>query len=151
MSFSSISSFICLHVLPLCFSSFSSHTAPSRLSFSYNSGWKGHCWILFPSCMEGKWNGNVSHFSFGLSLSSSSFSRRPPNQAWDFPRPLYNCCTNQPIVQLFFCMFLHSLRLCVFIRNVGDTKKDPASCRLPTLLPHLLFSPLSWPYLVPCV
>lgn len=102
LSFSCISSFFSIHVLPFCFSFFLSFCPP--LSFSLNLGWKGHCYILLSLLHGGKWNGNVSRFCFCLSLPPSLL-RRPPNQASEFPRPLYNCCTNHPIVQLFCCMF----------------------------------------------
>lgn len=81
---------------------------------------------------ERKWN--VSHFFFCFSLPPSLL-RRPPNQLWDFPRPLYNCCTKCPIVQLFFCVSLDSSRLWLFVSHEGDPNKDPSSHRLHPLTP----------------
>lgn len=81
-----------------------------------------------------KWTGSVSHFSFSLSVSPPLL-RRPPNEAQEFPRPLYNCCIIHSIVQLFFCVSLDSSRRRLFVSNAGNSKKDPASHSVPPLLP----------------
>lgn len=134
----SVSSFICLDFLPF-FESLSFCPWTFFFSLSLNLGWKRHCWVTFH---REKWNENVSHFSFCFFLPPSLL-RRPPNQAWKFPRPLYNCCTIRPIVQLFFCVSLDPSSLCLFVSHVGDRKKDPAS----SPSSRSLFLP--WPCLVP--
>lgn len=126
--FSCMSSFNSLHFVPF----FSLSASPLPSSFSLNSGWKGHCWILCHSAEKGNEMGMP--LIFFLSLSPSiSLLRRPPNQARGFPRPLYNRCTIHPIVHLLSCVSaLESLLVCQPCRG---SQERPAP-----LLPPLSFS-----------
>lgn len=134
VSFSCISSFVSLHFLPFVFLPFSPSSSPSHSLWTW--GEKDiveYCFTLLTG--EMKWE-CLSLLFLSLYLSWEDLPNRP-----QFPRPLYNCSTIHPIVQLFFCVSLDSSSLCLFVRHEGDTKKYLASHRL---IPPPLFSPLSF-------